>query len=45
MKQKFKLEIELPDDWLLNPETLKKMIERETIFKVLQVEENKCSVK
>lgn len=38
MQQKFKLEIVLPDGWLLNEETFKRMIERDTIIKVNKIE-------
>jgi len=38
MQQKFKLEIVLPNGWLLNEETFKRIIEHDTIIKVNKIE-------
>ena len=37
-QQVFKVKIRLPNEWRLNPETLKRMIEAKTIFEVLEIE-------
>jgi hypothetical protein len=45
LKQLFTLKIELPDGWLLNTDTLKRMIEEKTIFDVLEIAPCKSSSK
>jgi hypothetical protein len=37
MKQKFNLKIEFPEGWKLNNETLKTILETETIFKIIEI--------
>jgi hypothetical protein len=37
-KQKFSLEVELPENWNLSTETFIKMVERDTILKVKRAE-------
>lgn len=44
-QQVFNIKISLPEHWKLNPETLKQMIEKQTIFSVDEIEDAAASKK